>query len=166
MMKKNLVKSEKMESSNQNTMNMHQKLDVISEDLKQIKKYLFLHSFGSEKVVKHPLNFYIAKDRMTRFKKGLLVLSNRYKMILPVDNPDDIMEICLSGKHGGITKLFRLIFNSIDSKFINVFVFKCDLAEICGFDINDKKSSDSFRNAFNHAKYELYNLKRHDIKAK
>ena len=139
MMKKNLVKSEKMESINQNTMNMHQKLDVISEDVKQIKKYLFLHSFGSEKVVKHPLNFYIAKDRM---------------------------EICLSGKHGGITKLFRLIFNNIDSKFINVFVFECDLAEICGFDINDKKSSDSFRNAFNHAKYELYNLKRYDIKAK
>ena len=166
MMKKNLVKSEKMESINQNTMNMHQKLDVISEDLKQIKKYLFLHSFGSEKVVKHPLNFYIAKDRMTRFKKGLLVLSNRNKMILPVDNPDDIMEICLSGKHGCIAKLFRLIFNNIDSKFINVFAFKCDLAEICGFDINDKKSSDSFRNAFNHAKYELYNLKRYDIKAK
>ena len=59
MMNKDLVKSEKMESSNQNTMNMHQKLDVISEDVKQIKKYLFLHSFGSEKVVKHPLNFYL-----------------------------------------------------------------------------------------------------------
>ena len=160
MMKKNLVKSEKMESINQNTMNMHQKLDVISEDVKQIKKYLFLHSFGSEKVVKHPLNFYIAKDRMTRFKKGLLVLSNKNKMILPVNNIDDVREICLSGKYGCIAKLFRLIFNNIDSKFINVFVFKCDLAEICGFDINDKKSSDSFRNAFNHAKYELFNLKR------
>ena len=160
-MKKNLVKSEKMESINQNTMNLHQKLDVISEDLKQIKKYLFLHSFGSEKVVKHSLNFYIAKDRKTRFKKGLLVLSNRNNMILPVDNMDDIREICLSGKHGGTTELFRLIFNNIDLKFINVFVFKCDLAEICGFDINDKKSSVSFRNAFNHAKYELSNLKRH-----
>ena len=73
MMKKNLVKSEKMESSNQNTMNMHQKLDIISEDLKQIKKYLFLHSFGSEKVVKYPLNFYIAKD--------LIVSANRYHCI-------------------------------------------------------------------------------------
>ena len=166
MMKKNLVKSEKMESINQNAMNMHQKLDIISEDLKQIKKYLFLHSFGSEKVVKYPLNFYIAKDRMTRFKKGLLLLSNRHKLILPIDNIDDIREICLSGKHGGTTELFRLIFNNIDSKFINVFVFKCDLAEICGFDINDKKSNNSFRNAFNHAKYELSKLKRHDIKAK
>ena len=38
-MKKKLVKSEKMESNNQNTMSMQQKLDVISEDLKQIKKY-------------------------------------------------------------------------------------------------------------------------------
>ena len=59
-----------------------------------------------------------------------------------------------------------IIFNNIDLKFINVFIFKCDLAEICGFDINDKKSNNSFRNAFNHAKYELSKLKRHDIKAK
>lgn len=43
-MKKKLVKSEKMESNNQNTMSMQQKLDVISEDVKQIKKYLFLHT--------------------------------------------------------------------------------------------------------------------------
>ena len=165
-MKEKLVTSETNESINQDIMSISQKLDVISEDLKQIKTQILLHSFSAERIVHYPLNYYIAEDKMMQLKVGLLVLSKRKKMLHPVHNLDDIREIRLSSKHGGITNLFRLIFNNIDLKFINMFIFKCDLAEICGFDINDKKSNERFRNAFNHAKYELLNLKRHEENGK
>lgn len=165
-MKEKLVTSETSESINQNIISIFQKLDVISDDLKQIKTQLLLNSLSTERIVHNPLNYYIAEDKMMQFKVGLLILSKRKKMLHPVHNLDDIRQIRLSSKHGGITNLFRLIFNNIDLKFIDVFIFKCDLAEICGFDINDKKSNERFRNAFNHAKYELFNLKGHEENGK
>ena len=165
-MKEKLVASETKESINQDIMSIFQKLVVISEDLKQIKTQILLHSFSAERIMHNPLNYYIAEDKMMQLKVGLLILSKRKKMLHPVHNLDDIREIRLSSKHGGITNLFRLIFNNIDLKFINMFIFKCDLAEICGFDINDKKSNERFRNAFNHAKYELLNVKRHEENGK
>lgn len=165
-MKEKLVTSEASESINQDIISISHKLDIISGDLKQIKTQILLNSLSTERIVHHPLNYYIAEDKMMQLKVGLLILSKRKKMLHPVHNLDNIREICLSSKHGGITNLFRLIFNNIDSKFIDMFIFKCDLAEICGFDINDKKSNERFRNAFNHAKYELFNSKRYEENGK
>lgn len=149
-MKSNLTTSESNKNLSQNILDVSRRLDLVLDFVIQIYEYTGCPKKG----INHSLNYYIADERKERFKAEITALWRKQKMIT-VDNPDDIRKIHIREKYGSRTKLFRIIFSNIDSEFIGMPFFKHNLAEICSFNINDKKSNERFRNAYYQALHKL-----------
>jgi len=154
-MKEKLVTSETTKSINQDIMSIYQKLDVISEDLKQIKTRLLLNSFSTERIVHHPLNYYIAEDKMLQFKDEIYSLCKRDSKIGFIDNLNSIRLISINKGYGHMSEVFTTIMNNLNPTFIDDVMFKHDLSKICF--MQDASSDDSFKNAYYHAINKLKN---------
>lgn len=102
-----------------------------------------------------PLNFYIDDSKARLFKENLYSLWKKDNYVKWIDDLDNIRHICINERYGSHTHIFKLIISNVDFIYIHheklQSQLKHDLAIILGFNIDDNKSYQAFKNAYYNA---------------
>lgn len=102
-----------------------------------------------------PLNFYIDDSKARLFKENLYSLWKKDNYVKWIDDLDNIRHICINERYGSHTHIFKLIISNVDFIYIHheklQLQLKHDLAIILGFNIDDNKSYQAFKNAYYNA---------------
>ena len=98
------------------------------------------------------LNFYISESKAIQFNEDLYLLWKIEKDIEWIDDMAHITKICISNKYGSRTRVFNLILSHVDLIYLNheklQVQLKRDLAIMLGFNVDDYKSYQAFKNAY------------------
>lgn len=98
------------------------------------------------------LNFYIDDIKESAFKEKLYTLWKKDNYVTWVDDIDNIRHIGINERYGSLKHIFTLILSSIDVIYIHheklQVQLKRDLAIILGFNADDYKSYQAFKNAY------------------
>jgi len=101
------------------------------------------------------LNFYIEDSKESMFKENLNILWKKDNYVTWVDDLDNIRHIGINKRYGSLKHIFTLIISSIDLIYIHheklQVQLKRDLAIILGFNADDYKSYQAFKNAYYNA---------------
>lgn len=102
-----------------------------------------------------PLNFYIDDSKESMFKENLNILWKKENYVTWVDDLDNIRHISINKRYGSLKHIFTLIISCIDLIYIHheklKVQLKRDLAIILGFNADDYKSYQAFKNAYYNA---------------
>ena len=101
------------------------------------------------------LNFYIDDSKESMFKENLYILWKKDNYVTWVDDLDNIRHIGINKRYGSLKQIFTLIISCIDLIYIHheklQVQLKRDLAIILGFNADDYKSYQAFKNAYYNA---------------
>lgn len=101
------------------------------------------------------LNFYIDSSKESMFKENLNILWKKDNYVTWVDDLDNIRHIGINKRYGSLKHIFTLIISCIDLIYIHheklKVQLKRDLAIILGFNADDYKSYQAFKNAYYNA---------------
>ncbi len=98
------------------------------------------------------LNFYIDARKVDTFHENVYILWKNEHDIEWIDDMAHITQICISNKYGSRTRVFNLILSHVDLIYLNheklQVQLKRDLAIMLGFNVDDYKSYQAFKNAY------------------
>ncbi|WP_434504001.1 hypothetical protein [Prevotella sp.] len=107
------------------------------------------------KAIFQELNFYIDDSKESMFKENLNILWKKENYVTWVDDLDNIRHISINKRYGSLKHIFTLIISCIDLIYIHheklKVQLKRDLAIILGFNADDYKSYQAFKNAYYNA---------------
>jgi len=107
------------------------------------------------KAIFQELNFYIDDSKESMFKENLNILWKKDNYVTWVDDLDNIRHISINKRYGSLKHIFTLIISCIDLIYIHheklKVQLKRDLAIILGFNADDYKSYQAFKNAYYNA---------------
>lgn len=137
----NKVVDKKIDKSKKELLGEIQKIDKRLEKIE--KKIQMIHQ---------ELNFYIDDRKADTFHEKVYVLWKNEHYIDWIDDMAHITQICISDKYGSRIRVFNLILSHVDLIYINheklQVQLKRDLAIMLGFNRDDNKSYQAFKNAY------------------
>ncbi len=137
---------------------VHKKIAKVMDELLIEKDKLDKRISNLEKesqAIFQELNFYIDDSKESMFKENLNILWKKDNYVTWVDDLDNIRHIGINKRYGSLKQIFTLIISCIDLIYIHheklQVQLKRDLAIILGFNADDYKSYQAFKNAYYNA---------------
>ena len=137
---------------------VHKKIAKVMDELLIEKDKLDKRISNLEKesqAIFQELNFYIDDSKESMFKENLYILWKKDNYVTWVDDLDNIRHIGINKRYGSLKQIFTLIISCIDLIYIHheklKVQLKRDLAIILGFNADDYKSYQAFKNAYYNA---------------
>ena len=137
---------------------VHKKIAKVMDELLIEKDKLDKRISNLEKesqAIFQELNFYIDDSKESMFKENLYILWKKDNYVTWVDDLDNIRHIGINKRYGSLKHIFTLIISCIDLIYIHheklQVQLKRDLAIILGFNADDYKSYQAFKNAYYNA---------------
>lgn len=137
---------------------VHKKIAKVMDELLIEKDKLDKRISNLEKesqAIFQELNFYIDDSKESMFKENLYILWKKDNYVTWVDDLDNIRHIGINKRYGSLKQIFTLIISCIDLIYIHheklQVQLKRDLAIILGFNADDYKSYQAFKNAYYNA---------------
>ena len=137
---------------------VHKKIAKVMDELLIEKDKLDKRISNLEKesqAIFQELNFYIDDSKESMFKENLYILWKKDNYVTWVDDLDNIRHIGINKRYGSLKQIFTLIISCIDLIYTHheklQVQLKRDLAIILGFNADDYKSYQAFKNAYYNA---------------
>ena len=137
---------------------VHKKIAKVMDELLIEKDKLDKRISNLEKesqAIFQELNFYIDDSKESMFKENLNILWKKDNYVTWVDDLDNIRHIGINKRYGSLKQIFTLIISCIDLIYIHheklQVQLKRDLTIILGFNADDYKSYQAFKNAYYNA---------------